>query len=262
VIAPGLFIFARNARAPDPKHRCRASDGTAAMKVLQLTAIVRDAQTATMTAQSFTRSPVRVGRQYGNQLRLDAHIVSRHHGAFLFSNYGLQFIDYGSANGSYVDGVRVAPNRPIDVRNSSVITIVPFQIVAHIDLVEPRRLSNDPNASTPAVVSDPRPTPAPAPAASRSLESVRDDRPALRCGGATRGSNELWRRARDIMNIVAEGMLAAGSRTAQTSSPLRRAATRDEMIALLLEPAGGDKRLDELRELLAELLRPRLTSIP
>jgi hypothetical protein len=64
------------------------------------------------------------------------------------------------------------------------------------------------------------------------------------------------------MNIVAEGMLAAGSRTAQTSSPLRRAATRDEMIALLLEPAGGDKRLDELRELLAELLRPRLTSIP
>ena len=61
-----------------------------------------------MTAQSFTRSPVRVGRQHGNQLRLDAHIVSRHHGAFLFSKDGLQFIDYGSANGSYVDGVRVA----------------------------------------------------------------------------------------------------------------------------------------------------------
>ena len=228
------------------------------MKVLQLTAIVRDAQTATMTAQSFTRSPVRVGRQHGNQLRLDARIVSRHHGAFLFSNHGLQFIDYGSANGSYVDGVRVAPNRPIDVRNSSVLTIVPFQIVAHIDLVEPRRLSNDPNASTPAVVSDRRS----APATSRSLESVLDDRPAMRCGGATRGSNELWRRARDIMNVVAEGMLAAGSRTAQTSSPLRGAATRDEMIALLLDPAGGDKRLDELRELLAELLRPRLTSIP
>jgi hypothetical protein len=228
------------------------------MKVLQLTAIVRDAQTATMTAQSFTRSPVRVGRQHGNQLRLDAQIVSRHHGAFLFSKDGLQFIDYGSANGSYVDGVGVAPNRPIAVRNSSVITIVPFQIVAHVHLVEPRRLSNDPNVSTPAVASDARP----APAASRSPGSVLDDSPATRCRGATRASNELWRRARDIMNIVADGMLAAGSRTVQTSSPLRRAATRDEMIALLLEPAGGDERLDELRELLAELLRPRLTSLP
>ena len=74
------------------------------MKLLQLTAIVRDAQTATMIAQSFTRSPVLVGRQYGNQLRLDARIVSRRHGAFLFSKDGLQYIDYDSANGSYVDG--------------------------------------------------------------------------------------------------------------------------------------------------------------
>ena len=190
---PGLFVFARNEAGKGSEvGKCRRTAAAAAMKVLQLTAIVRDAQTATMTAQSFTRSPVRVGRQHGNQLRLDARIVSRHHGAFLFSNHGLQFIDYGSANGSYVDGVRVAPNRPIAVRNSSVITIVPFQIVAHVDLVELRRLSNDPNASTPAVASDPRP----APAASRSLESVLDDSPAMRCRGTTRASNALWRRAR------------------------------------------------------------------
>lgn len=119
------------------------------MKVLQLTIIIRDVPSATMTAHTFTRSPVRVGRQLGNHLRLDARIVSRHHGAFLFSKDGLQYIDYQSANGSYVDGVRIAPNRPIDIRDSSVITIAPFQIVAHLDLVATGRVSTDPDASTP-----------------------------------------------------------------------------------------------------------------
>jgi pSer/pThr/pTyr-binding forkhead associated (FHA) protein len=226
------------------------------MKFLKLTTIVRDLQTATMVAQSFTRSPVLVGRQHGNHLRLDARIVSRRHGAFLFSKDGLRYIDYASANGSYVDGVRVEPNRPIDVRSSSVITIVPFQIVAHIDLVEPRRLSNDPNASTPLVES----RPPPATPAVRSPDSALDDSTALRVG-PSRESNELWRRARKVMDVVADAMLAAGSRTAQTLSPLRLAATRDELVALLLDPSSGDQRLDELRELLAELLRPRLTSV-
>ena len=227
------------------------------MKLLQLTAIVRDVQTATMVAQSFIRSPVLVGRQFGNQLRLDASIISRRHGAFLFSKDGLQYIDYASANGSYVDGVRVEPNRPIDLRDSSVITIVPFQIVVHVDLVERRRLANDPNASTPVIV----PRSQAVPPSVRTRANVVDDSTALRVG-PSRESNELWRRARDVMDIVADGMLAAGSRTAQTLSPLRLAATRDELVALLLDPTGGDQRLDELRELLAELLRPRLTSVP
>ena len=67
------------------------------MKLLQLTIIIRDIETATMTAQSFTRAPVLVGRQFGNQLRLDARTVSRRHGAFLFSKDGVQYIDYASA---------------------------------------------------------------------------------------------------------------------------------------------------------------------
>ena len=126
----------------------RASSVWAGMKRLQLTLILRDAQAATMTAQTFTRGPVFVGRQHGNQVRLDAGIVSRRHGAFLFSKDGVQYIDYASANGSYLDGIRVEANRPIDIRDSSVITIVPFQIVASLHLVDARRLSNNPNAST------------------------------------------------------------------------------------------------------------------
>src|SRR5262245_13144619 len=196
------------------------------MKLLQLTTIVRDLQTATMSAQSFTRSPVMVGRQFGNQLRLDARIVSRDHGAFLFSKDGLQYIDYNSANGSYVDGVRIAPNRAIDIRDSSVITIAPFQIVAHIDLVETRRLSNDPNASTPIVALLPDRS---APPEVRPWRTILDSRAAICRAASRRESHEQLERATRVIEVLAERMLAAGSRTARTLSPLRLAATRDEV---------------------------------
>ena len=135
VIVPGLFIFARNVRAPDPKHRVpsqRRGGGDESPPAHGDCQGCSDGDDDRAVVHAVAGTGGAAERE---SLRLDAHIVSRNHGAFLFSNHGLQFIDYGSANGSYVDGVRVAPNRPIDVRNSSVITIVPFQIVAHIDLV-------------------------------------------------------------------------------------------------------------------------------
>lgn len=229
------------------------------MKLLQLTAIVRDVQTATMVAQSFTRSPVLVGRQFGNPLRLDARIVSRRHGAFLFSKDGLQYIDYNSANGSYIDGSRAEANTPIDIRDSSVITIAPFQIVAQVSLVDAQRLSNDPNALTPTLAMRPRSEAAPE---VRSWREILDIGGAARRAGLAHDPGELLQRATGVIAIVAERLLAAGSRTAATQSPLRLAASPDEMIALLLDPNGGQQRLAELRALVAELLRPRLTSVP
>jgi hypothetical protein len=229
------------------------------MKLLQLTVIVRDVQTATMTAQSFTRSPVLVGRQFGNQLRLDARIVSRRHGALLFSKDGLQYIDYNSANGSYVDGIRIAANRPIDVRDSSVITIAPFQIVAHMDLVEPHRLSNDPAASTPMIALLPPRSTAPE---VRSWQHILDYGAAVHRVTSLRESLERLQRATRVIEVMADGLLAAGSRTARTPSPLRLAGTPTEMVALLLDADTADERLVELRALLAELLRPRLSQVP
>jgi hypothetical protein len=214
------------------------------MKLLQLTTIIRDAQTATMRARSFTRAPVLVGRQQGNQLRLDARLVSRRHGAFLFSKDGLQYIDYGSANGTYVDGARIASYRPTDIRDSSVITIVPFQIVAHLDLVDAQRLANDPDASTPA----------------SAVEAPRSERRAPVDSASAKA--ERASRAVRIVEILASRLLAAGSRNATIMSPLRLATTSDEMVTLLLDPTVGDQRFDELDELLGELLRPRLVSVP
>jgi len=230
------------------------------MRILQLTTIVRDVQTATMNAHTFTRSPVLVGRQFGNQLRLDARMVSRRHGAFLFSKDGLQFIDYGSANGTFIDGIRAAPNVPLDVRDSSIITIAPFQLVAHIDLVDSGRLANDPNAATPPPIAVLRPA-----AITPDLHSWRailDDEVAMRRASSWRESIELAGRATRVIEVVAEALLAAGSRTATVSSPLPLATSARELTGLLLDAAQGDRRLAELRELLAELLRPRLSSVP
>jgi hypothetical protein len=220
------------------------------MKLLQLTTIIRDAQTATMSARSFVRAPVLVGRQHGNHLRLDARLVSRRHGAFLFSKDGLQYIDYGSANGTYIDGARVAPYRPIDIRDSSVITIVPFQIVAHLNLVDARRLMNDPDATTPATATE---TAAPAP---RTVNRASSPADAVAVADAERA-----RRASRVVAILARRLLAAGSRTAAVLSPLRLATSPDEMVALLLDSEAGDQRFEELDELLSELLGPRLGSI-
>jgi len=214
----------------------------AQMKQLQLTTIVRDLQHGTMTALTFTHAPVLVGRQYGNQLRLDARIVSRRHGAFLFSKDGLQYIDYASANGSVVDGVRVAPNRPVDIRNSSVVTIAPFQIIAHLDLVDRLRLANDPDVATRVEIGgddDPGP-----PGDPRDPSEPSD-------------SAERLRHASRVIAVVAERLLAAGSRTAKVLSSLRLATSPDEMVALLLDPSSGGECTDELRELLDELLRAR-----
>lgn len=229
------------------------------MKQLQLTTIVRDIQTAAMNVQSFTRYPVLVGRQSGNHLRLDARIVSRRQGAFSFSKDGLQYIDYNSANGSYVDGVRVAPNVALDIGPSSLITIAPFQIVARIDLVDMHRIANDPDALTP-VVALLRPRAAGTDA--HLWQSILDGGAALQRSGSLRASIELAERARRVIEVLAAGMLTAGSRTAVTLSPLRAAATPRELVALLLDEAHGDARLGELRALLAELFRPRLSSIP
>jgi len=229
------------------------------MKLLQLTTIVRDVQTATVAAQTFTRSPVLVGRQDGNQLRLDARLVSRRHGAFLFSKDGPQYIDYNSANGSFVDGIRIQPNVPVDIRNSSLITIAPFQIVAHLDLIEPRRLSSDPDASTPmvALMRPRRATPD-----ARAWYDILDGAAPGRRVGSLRESIERGERAARVIEVVAEGMLAAGSRTAATLSPLRLATTADEIVTLLLDDAHAGARLAELRQLLAELFRPRLSTVP
>jgi hypothetical protein len=226
------------------------------MKVFQLTAIVKDLRTSTMTAHRFLRSPVLVGRQDNNALKLDARLVSRHHGAFVFSGGGLRYVDLHSANGSFVDGELIHPDVPIEIRSSSVITIVPFQIVVHADLVERDHLPSDPDAPTSITLMPSQPG---ASASGRWADDSAPSSDVVRQLLLRHGPIAILRHATRALTVVAERMLAAGSRAAMALTPLRLATSPDEIVALLVDPHGADERLTELRELLDELFRPRLT---
>ena len=226
-----------------------------AMKVLQLTAIVKDLRTTTMTAHRFLRSPVSVGRQDDNALRLDARLVSRHHGAFLFSRGGLHYVDLHSANGSFIDGVLLQPEEPVEIRSSTVITVVPFQIVVHADLVERDHLPSDPDADTSVALSSSQPDAA---VAGRWAPSAPANDLVHRIV-SRHGPVAMLRQATRALAVLAEGMLAAGSRAGVSLTPLRLARSADEIVALLIDPEAANQRLTELRELLDELFRPRLT---
>lgn len=226
------------------------------MKVLQLTAIVKDLRTSTITAHRFWRSPVSIGRQDDNALRLDARLVSRHHGAFVFSGAGLRYFDLRSANGSFVDGELIHSDTPTDIRSSSVITIVPFQIVVHADLVERGHLPSDPDAPTSIAFIRSQP------GVSVSGRWADDGAPS---GDVVRqlllrhGPIVILRHATRALTVLAERMLGAGSRAAMALTPLRLATSPEDIVALLVDPRGADERVAELGQLLDELFRPRLT---
>jgi pSer/pThr/pTyr-binding forkhead associated (FHA) protein len=225
------------------------------MRVLQLSAVVRDVRTTTMTVQPFLRSPVTIGRRESNALRLDAGSVSRIHGAFLFGRGLLQYIDTGSRNGTFVDGVMIEPNCPVDIRDSSVITVGPFQIIVHLELIDLRRRPSDPEEVTSTV------TPAPGP----EIPSVSLWKDSLRAGPqfqrllARHGQTDVLRRAAEVVEVVSELVLKFRGAPALSGSPLDAADGADEIVAYLLDPDDPGGRMEELRTLLTELLRFPLT---
>jgi hypothetical protein len=230
-------------------------DSAFAMKVLQLTAIVKDLRTSTMTAHRFLRSPVSVGRQDDNALRLDARLVSRHHGAFVFSRAGLRYVDLHSANGTFVDGQLIQPDAPIGILSSSVITVVPFQIVVHADLIERDHMPSDPDAATGIAFLPSQP----GVSVSGRWDQNSTSSDLLREILSRHGPVRALRRATTALTVLADRMLAAGSRAAAGLTPLRLATKPDDIVALLVDPDAGDQRLTELGEILDELFRPRLT---
>ena len=63
----------------------------------------------------FEESPVMVGRGEGAQLRIDRPFVSLQHGTFDFDDGGVTYIDLDSRNGTLIDGVARATDRPVPV---------------------------------------------------------------------------------------------------------------------------------------------------
>lgn len=91
-----------------------------------------------------------VGRQAGNDLRLDHPLVSRRHARLECTADACQIEDAGSSNGTTVDGQEITPDTPVPLAPGSVVKIGPFQLTygrtpveAH---VEPEEEPSEPPA--------------------------------------------------------------------------------------------------------------------
>lgn len=74
---------------------------------------------------------VAVGRSTGNDIVLDTTSVSRYHIKFSFDEYQAQLEDLDSANGTYVDGVRLPPHEPYPLRGGEEIQIGDIRLIYH-----------------------------------------------------------------------------------------------------------------------------------
>jgi hypothetical protein len=71
----------------------------------------------------FDRSPVHIGRGPRNELLIDHAFVSHQHGVLHFDGSGVDFIDLGSTNGSFLEGVRLESNRFTNVHAGAELAI-------------------------------------------------------------------------------------------------------------------------------------------
>lgn len=77
------------------------------------------------------KAAVAVGRSSGNDIVLDTTSVSRYHIKFSFSEQQAQLEDLDSANGTYVDGVRLPAHEPYLLRGGEEIQIGDIRLIYH-----------------------------------------------------------------------------------------------------------------------------------
>ncbi|MCI0396958.1 MAG: phage tail protein I [Chloroflexi bacterium] len=137
---------------------------------------------------ALSQGGITIGRQEGNDLRLNHPLVSRQHARLEWTAEGCLIIDLGSANGTTINGERLAANAPIPLDHGTVVEIGPYRLlyeqieVMATDVVEkgeelilPAGAASDGNGRTmeqrqPALPVEPLVVRAPAPPA---VESTR-----------------------------------------------------------------------------------------
>lgn len=74
---------------------------------------------------------VAIGRSTGNDIALDTTTVSRYHVTITYKNQQVLLEDLESANGTYVDGVRLVANQPHLLRGGEEIQIGDIRLLFH-----------------------------------------------------------------------------------------------------------------------------------
>lgn len=113
-----------------------------------------------------------IGRQAGNSLVLESQLISRKHAEIETTAGGSQITDLGSANGTLVNGERLAPNVPMALMHGAVIEIGPFRLAYEQIRVAPAKPAEKPVAEAERPVA-PQPEAIPQPPAESLAPATR-----------------------------------------------------------------------------------------
>ena len=106
------------------------------MMFTRLTVWIRDRSRDRLTLRSFHQSPVTIGGGGENVIRLEASGVARVHGAFLFDDGVLRYVDFGSGSGSRLDGALLPSNVPVEIAEESFLAMGPFVLRAELQSLD------------------------------------------------------------------------------------------------------------------------------
>jgi len=110
-----------------------------------------------------------IGRQAGNEIRLNSPMISRRHSQIKVTAKTCQVTDLGSANGTSVNGQVLAANTPKRLGAGDVIEVGPFKLTYEQIAVEPIAAPPPPK---------PRPAPKPKPVAKKKATKPEPRQPA------------------------------------------------------------------------------------
>jgi type VI secretion system protein ImpI len=188
---------------------------------------VRHADTQECRQYGFDRSPVRVGRSPLNELPLVYPFVSHSHGVFHFTDAGVEYVDLGSTNGSFVGTQRLEKNRPMRLDSAAELRIGRLTVRVSANAVSKRTHHS---YAFPAMVPDapspdntaPLMPPAPAqPSVSAGGPSVRSEQQPLSVAYAAyrQGFQHVLGALRKELQTVPESQRPAWFATMQAGFP-------------------------------------------
>jgi hypothetical protein len=182
---------------------------------------VVDTETGWTVTRIYSRSPVSVGSDSLNDLRLRGPDVASHHGEVLVEPESLAYRSLARRRTSHVDGVRVKPRQVVALTEHSVVIIGSYRIDAVL-----RRL----DATAPGLTLELRP-----PDQVLAIEALPAADPAPR--------------ALEMLAIFSSGFCGLKRHLiSPCTSTLYQLDEPAEVVAYLLDASGSDGRLDELRE--------------
>jgi phage tail-like protein len=110
---------------------------------------------------------ITIGRQEGNELRLNHRMISRQHSRIKCTAKTCHVTDLGSANGTLVNGERLEPDTPRLIKSGDTISIGPFEMKFEQIAVVPAKPAApaEPKKSPPKPAAKAAPPPPPPPPA-------------------------------------------------------------------------------------------------